>query len=154
MNFGEICFKGKEEIVKMEKTLDTVKNFGTLTDFDSISKEDQILARVTFEHNKIMSYNLRDFKEVPKTTYDLNSFWVNSVSESNWNTGDEKLEVIGLYPLFEERLMIAITQGYIHVISLGFKKKLTLKSNYNDISAYTAICLNQNSINEFQKTLF
>jgi len=151
MNFGEVCFKGKEDVVKMEKTLDHVKNFGTLTDFDSVSKEDQVLARITLQNNKIMSYNLTDFKEVPKSAYDLNSFWVNSVSESNWN---EKLEVLGFYPLFEERLMIVLTQGYIHVVSLGSKKRLSLKSNHNDISAYTAICLNQNSINEVSLTSF
>jgi len=144
MSSGKVCLNTIDQITKVE-SLSIREESSSLNEIESSYRARIGNATLTFQDKKLVNYSLSDFREVPKSKLDLISIWKNSIYEqpsSNQTSEDvETAEVLSVYPLPKEKIFIVITQGFLHVVSLAYKRRVLQKISFNDVTTCAAFCV-------------
>ena len=149
MSSGKLCFKTIDQIAKVE-SISIREEYSSLNEIESSYRAKMANATLTFQDKKMVNYSLTDFKEVPKSKLDLISIWKNSIFEQsspNQKCEDiETVEVISVHPIPEEKILLVVTEGFLHIVSLIYKRRVIQKISFNDITACAAVCISPSCI--------
>lgn len=135
--------------MKMEIKPSHEGNLKALNDFDvDPYKDDQLNVQMTFNNFKFSHRDVRTLNEIPKHGFDALQLWRDTPYEpqEHLSSGNvNNMEVLQVYPILEEKMLILLTRDFIHVVSLAFKRRMMQRISYTDVTACAAIRLNPDS---------